>query len=79
MLGESLSLFLLLFFVHWRDLLSLSLWFTIGLVWFGELIISSVGEPEPREKKISGSGAGEKKNLAPRYCPSLWFFFDDMR
>ena len=41
--------------------MSLSLWFTIGLVWFGELIITSAGEPEPREKKISGSGAGEKK------------------
>ena len=60
--------------------MSLSLWFTIGLVWCGELIITSVGEPEPREKKISGSGAGGKKKcLAPRHCPSLWFFFDDMR
>ena len=61
--------------------MSLSHWFTIGLVCCGDLTITSVGEPEPREKekKFPGPEPGKKNFLAPRHCPSLWFFFDDMR
>ena len=32
-----------------------------------------------KEKKIPGLEPGKKFFLAPRHCPSLWFFFDDMR
>ena len=32
-----------------------------------------------RKKKFPGPEPGKKIFLAPRHCPSLWFFFDDMR